>query len=171
MEYLHQITPIDITDAVIQSAATSGQESTLRLFDEWAKANIVAQDWLNIARLCAAAKNGNAEAVLELTQQGVPPDKQDIWGTTPVLHAAARGHTDTVQVLLATNSVDVNATSISKRTPLFWPAANGHIEVVKLLLNHGAQQNYKDEDGMSPLTIASIYGETKIVEILQAKNV
>ena len=32
------------------------------------------------------------------------------------------------------------------------------VEVVKLLLNHGAEQNYEDKDGRSPLTIASIHG-------------
>jgi hypothetical protein len=43
--------------------------------------------------------------------------------------------------------------------------------VAKLLLKHGVQQNYKDEDGTYPLTIARIYGQMKIVEILEAKNV
>lgn len=62
----------------------------------------------------------------------------------------------------------MNATSISKRTPQFWPAAIGHVVVVKLLLKHGAQQNYRDEDGRYPLTIASIHGRTKIVEILES---
>jgi hypothetical protein len=108
IQHLHQITSIDITDAVIQSAATSGQESTLRLFDQWDKSSIVTQDWLNIARLCAAAKEGNAEVVLGLIHQGVPPDEKDSLGRTPLWYAAAQGHTDTVRVLLATNAVDVN---------------------------------------------------------------
>lgn len=33
IEYLHQVTSIEITDAVIQLAAISGQENTLRPFD------------------------------------------------------------------------------------------------------------------------------------------
>ncbi|KAF2678670.1 ankyrin, partial [Lentithecium fluviatile CBS 122367] len=99
----------------------------------------------------------------------VPPDKQDIWGTTPLWHAAAQGHTDTVRVLLATNAVDVNATSVSKRTPLFWPAASSYVEVVKLLLSHGVQQNYYDVDGRSPLMIARLYGQTKVVDILASR--
>jgi len=171
IEYLHKITSIDITDVVIQSAATSGQINTLRLLDQWAGAATVSQEWINIARLCVATKEGDAETVLELTRQSVPPDKQDVWGTTPLWHAAAQGHTDIVRVLLATKAVDVNATSISKRTPLFWPAADGHVKVIELLLNHGAKHHYEDVDGRSPLTIARVHGQTKVVKILEAKNI
>ncbi|KAI2482638.1 Arp Ankyrin repeat protein [Pyrenophora tritici-repentis] len=171
VKYLHQIAAIDITDAVIQSAATSGQENTLRLFDHWAKTSIVKKTWFDIAGLCAAAKKGDGEAVLKFTQQGVPPDERDTRRVTPLWHAAARGHTGTVRALLETNAVNVNAASVSKRTPLFWPAAYGYVEVVKLLLDYGAQQSDEDKDGWSPLTIARIYGQTKVVEILETKNV
>jgi hypothetical protein len=171
IEYLHQVTPTDITDAVIKSAATSGQENTLRLFDHWAQASVVAKHWIDIARLCTAAKKGDAKTILDLIQQGVPPDERDIRDITPLWHAAARGHTDTVRVLLETNAVDVNAASIGKRTPLFWSSAYGHVEVVELLLDYGAQQNYKDVDGRSPLAIARIRRQTKIVEILAGKNI
>ncbi|KAG9386664.1 Arp Ankyrin repeat protein [Pyrenophora tritici-repentis] len=121
--------------------------------------------------LCAAAKKGDGEAVLKFTQQGVPPDERDTRRVTPLWHAAARGHTGTVRALLETNAVNVNAASVSKLTPLFWPAAHGYVEVVKLLLDYGAQQSYEDKDGRSPLTIARIYGQTKVVEILETKNV
>jgi ankyrin repeat protein len=131
----------------------------------------VTKTWFDIAGLCAAAKKGNAEAVRKLTQQGVPPDEQDTQGATPLWHAAAHGHTDIVRVLLETNAVDVNATSVDKRTPLFWPVARGYVEVVKLLLDYGAQQNYEDKAGRSPLTIARIRGQTEIVKILEAKDV
>jgi hypothetical protein len=171
IEYLHQVTSIDITDAVIQSAATSGKENTLRLFDQWAQASIVARHWIDIARLCTAAKKGDAKAVLGFIQQGVPPDKRDIRDQTPLWHAATKGHTDTVRVLLETNAVDINAADISKRTPLFWPSANGYTEVVRLLLNYGAQQNYEDADGRSPLEIARFYERPKVVEILVDNNI
>jgi ankyrin repeat protein len=131
----------------------------------------VTKTWFDIAGLCAAAKEGDTEAVRKLTQQGVPPDKQDTRGATPLWHAAARGHIDIVRVLLETNAVDVNATSVSKRTPLFWPAAHGHVKVVKLLLDYGAQQNYEDKVGRSPLKIARIHGQAKIVKILEAKDI
>jgi hypothetical protein len=69
---------------VIEAAAITGQENTLRLFNKWAKRRIVAKECVDIARLCTAAKEGHAEVVLELTRQGVPLDKQDVRGTTPL---------------------------------------------------------------------------------------
>ena len=171
IQYLHRVTPILITDTVIQAAATSGKVDILRLFDQWAESGRVAKYWHDIARLCAAAKQGDAKAVLQLIQQGVPPDEQDIRGTAPLWHAANQGDMDTVRILLATNAVDVNATSISNRTPLFWTAACGHVEIVKLLLSHGAEHDYHDVDGRSPLMIARLYGQTKVVNVLASFKV
>jgi hypothetical protein len=171
IQYLHGISAINVTDGVIESAATSGQEKTLFLFDQWAGTSIVLQQWVYIARLCAAAKEGNAKILLQLVELGTPPDKKDIWGTTPLWHAASKGHIDVVRVLLGTNAVDVNAESVSQRTPLFWSAASGHVEIVKLLLGHGAQQDYTDTDGRSPLAIANYHGRAEVVDIVIKDNV
>ena len=170
MQCLHRLTSIDINDAVIQSAAASGQENTLRLFDQWARASIVTETWFDIAGLRAAANSGNAAAVLKLIQRGVPPDTQDMRGITPLWRAAADGHANVVRILLETNAVDVNVRSLTKHTPLFWAAARGHAEVVRLLLKHGAQQNCKDKDGRSPLIIARTKGQMQIINILQNIN-
>ena len=116
------------------------------------------------------ATKGDARAVLQLAEQGVPVNNRDIRGTTPLWHAASQRHTDTVRVLLATNAVDVNAASVANRTPLFWPAAHGYVEVVKLLLNHGAQSDCIDVNGESPLTIAQFHGQTEVVSVLSGYN-
>jgi hypothetical protein len=170
IQYLHGISAIKVTDVVIESAATSGQEKTLYLFNQWAGTNIVLQQWIYIAQLCAAAKEGVIKIVLQLVEKGTPLDKKDIRGTTPLWHAASKGHTDVVRVLLATNAVDVNAQSVAQRTPLFWPAASGFVEVVELLLGHGARQNYTDADGRSLLAIAKHYYQADVVDILVKDN-
>jgi hypothetical protein len=166
MTLLHHATSIDVTDAVIEAAATSGQESLLCLFDEWAGTKVVAQHWILIARLCGAASDGDAEAVVHLAKQGVPVDSKDICGATPLWHAASEGHTEAVRALLATNAVDVNVTDIHGRTPLFWPAADGYVEIVKLLLGHGAQQDYVDKEGKSPCMVARSYGQARVLDLL-----
>jgi hypothetical protein len=163
---LHDSTELRITERVIESAATSGQEDTLSLLIQWAGTGSVTHDWVCIAQLCAAAKAGHAETVLQLVQQGTPPDKKDIRGTTPLWHAASNGHLDIVRILLATNAVDVNVESVARRTPIFWTAAKGHVEIVKLLLDHGARQDYTDEDGQSPLAIAQLHGQDTVVDVL-----
>jgi hypothetical protein len=82
--FLYMARSVEITDGVIESAASSGQETTLRLFDQLANTAIVAHHWILVSRLCAAAKKGDAKVVLQLAEQGVPVDKRDIRGTTPL---------------------------------------------------------------------------------------
>jgi ankyrin repeat protein len=114
---------------------------------------------------------GDAKTVLRLVEEHIPPDQKDIRGTTPLWQAAARGHKDVVQVLLATKVVNVNAKSIAQRTPIFWAAANGHIEVVRLLLDHGARHDYKDADGQSPLEISQARRQRELADVLIEDNV
>ncbi|CAO2653033.1 Nn.00g024440.m01.CDS01 [Neocucurbitaria sp. VM-36] len=171
LRYLYEITDVKITDGVVESAATSGQEDTLQLLEGWAGAGIVSEKWKHVAQLCAAAKEGDTKTVRQLIKKHVPLDMKDIRGTTPLWHAARERHLDVLRVLLATNAVDVNAQSIAKRTPLFWPAAGGHVEVVKLLLDHGARQDYADEYGRSPLEIAQLNNRAEVANLLINDNV
>lgn len=121
---------------------------------------------MKISRLYNAAKNGDAAAVRKLVEDGTPPDKQNIRGVTPLWTACSRGHKAVVQVLLATDAVRVDVRTVSGQTPLFGAAANGHSEVVKLLLDHGAEQNCIDKDGRSPLSVAQLYRQANVIDLL-----
>lgn len=59
-------------------------------------------------------------------------------GRTPLSYAAEGGHTETIQLLLATQSADVSSKDIHNQTPLSYATRNGHEGVVQLLLDHGA---------------------------------
>jgi hypothetical protein len=171
VRYIHHFSAFEVTNGIIEAAATSGQTATLRLLDEWAGTSVVTQRSKDIARLCAAAKRGDAATVLRLVKEGIPPDEKDIHMATPLWHAAFDGHKGAVQVLLSTNAVDVNAANVENRTPLFWSAAAGYVDIVELLLDHGASQDYVDADCWSPLAIADLYGEAKVVDILVKEKV
>jgi hypothetical protein len=166
VQLLYQTVSINVTVGVIEAAATSGQEQVLGLLDQWDSIGSDKERWLNISRLYNAAKNGDAGTVRQLVADGIPPDKQSIHGATPLWMASASGHKEVVEVLLATSAVEVNVRSISGRTPLFWAAAKGYSEVVRLLLDHGAELNYTDKDGKSPLSIAQFYGEATVIAML-----
>ncbi|OCK87689.1 ankyrin, partial [Cenococcum geophilum 1.58] len=86
--------------------------------------------WLGISRLYNAAESGDATTVRQLIYDGIPPDRPNIRGVTPLWRASHSGRKEVVQVLLTTNAVDVNAWSIARQTPLFWAAAHGHSKVV-----------------------------------------
>jgi ankyrin repeat protein len=54
----------------------------------------------------------------------------------------------------------------SKKTRLHYACRGGHIEKVRLLLQAGAIPNMEDEEGDTPLIVASIWGHVEIVELL-----
>ena len=51
-------------------------------------------------------------------------------------------------------------------TPLISAAINGHVKVVELLLDKGADVNKTDKDGNTALKLATQYGHSETVTLL-----
>jgi ankyrin repeat protein len=114
-----------------------------------------------------AAQNGYLANVEALIKDN--PDlvfSKDIAGATPLLVAAAKGHRDVAELLLAHNA-EVDAKANNGRTPLHMAASNGHQDVVELLLGHKAEVNAKDSDGMTPLHYAAANSYKDVAELLR----
>ena len=52
-------------------------------------------------------------------------------------------------------------------TPIMGASKKGHLEIVKCLVEHGADVNTSDGNGITPLVIASRNGHTEIAEFLK----
>ena len=135
------------------------------LLDQWAGIGSKQEKWKKISRFYNASKDGDIATVSQLLGDGTPPDTPNIHGLTPSWQASVYGHKEVVQTLLATKTVDVNVRSVSGHTPLFWSAASGYFEIVQLLLDYGAIQDYTDNDGRSPLSIAQLNGYSDVVDL------
>ncbi|KAF2740308.1 hypothetical protein EJ04DRAFT_548375 [Polyplosphaeria fusca] len=168
---LKQFAKLQFTNQVIEAAANSGQKDVLHFLEDWTVVDFDKVKCFNIARLYNAAKCGDTTVVHTLIEIGVPFDRRNIRGETPLWQAAQCGHKGVVQLLLGTKAVDVNVRSNAGRTPIFWASANGHAEIVGLLLGDGAEQHYTDEGGRSPLCVARSYGQSKVVDILTQDSV
>ncbi|KAK7398580.1 hypothetical protein QQX98_012036, partial [Neonectria punicea] len=96
------------------------------------------------------------------------PTLRDAW----LLRTAreGHGHEAVVELLLATEGVDVNSKDeVYGQTPLSWAAENGHEAIVKLLLaNEGVDVDSKDNYGWTPLSRAAGNGHEAIVKLLLA---
>jgi ankyrin repeat protein len=117
-----------------------------------------------------AAESGNLEKVKALIKDN--PDLASSTnknGWTALHFAAAAGHKDVAELLLA-NKADVNAKDKDGATPLHTAAANDHKDVAELLLANKAEVNAKDNEGMTPLHAAVITLHRDMVELLLASK-
>jgi ankyrin repeat protein len=51
---------------------------------------------------------------------------------------------------------------------LFWAARYGHDKVAKVLIDHGADVNVKDNDGLTALRWANTNQQSNVIALLQA---
>ena len=94
-----------------------------------------------LGKALRAAAAGGLLAPLEslLGRPGeVEVDAQDMYGVTPLHHAAEGGHLAAAEALLRAGA-DVGAKNENGHTPLFLAQGNRHEQVAELLRRHGAQ--------------------------------
>src|SRR5262245_47998303 len=85
---------------------------------------------------------------------------------TPLMHAAACGHTALVQHLLE-RGAEVNlSTRLSRRTAFYYALTGRHFACARLLADAGADINTPDGCGMTPLIHAAAAGNLRGVRFL-----
>ncbi|WP_265023276.1 ankyrin repeat domain-containing protein [Wolbachia endosymbiont (group A) of Epistrophe grossularia] len=102
-----------------------------------------------------AARLGNLEAVKDLLGKGANVNAQNDTRETPLHVAAKKGHKDVVEALLNVNGINVNAQDKYDSTPLHRAAKEVHKDVVEALLDKGANVDAEDENGDTPLDLAT----------------
>jgi serine/threonine-protein phosphatase 6 regulatory ankyrin repeat subunit B len=132
--------------------------------------------------------------VQRLLSNGADINARDKEGTTALLRATIKGHTEIVKLLLENKNLDTK----QKLTAMMWAERQGHTEIarllrqagvsiddaplndqllyaavegnirqVQLLLNKGAEVNTKDtNDGSTALMLAAEKGHSQIVRLL-----
>src|SRR4051812_41260445 len=86
-----------------------------------------------------AAHRGNNQEVLSLLASGKDINGQKT-GWTPLMIAAAEGHTDIVKLLLE-KGADANARNSYGRTSLMFASSYGFTQIAELLIRAGADVN------------------------------
>ena len=97
---------------------------------------------------------------------------EERYGRTPLVIAAYYGTLEAVQLLLATNGIDVNKGSDFGATPLHFAAHRGHVGVVKALLaQRGIKVNVEATGGKwEGKTALDVCSRDDIAALLQAKG-
>ena len=116
-----------------------------------------------------------AEGLLEILKltidAGADTKLTNRFGGTALIPAAERGHVEIVRELLTRTDVDVNHINDLGWTALLEAIilSNGgerHQQIVQLLVDHGADVNIPDGNGVTPLAHARQRGYQQIIEIL-----
>jgi ankyrin repeat protein len=153
-------------------AAEVGNSEILRLLLK-AGANADSPNPEGQTALLAVARTGNVEAARLLLEFGATVDAREKWGgQTALMWASARRHPAMMRLLIESGA-DVNARGTVRNyqrhvtaegrpknldsggfTPLLYAARENCMECVEVLLDHRADIDLPDPDGVSPLHLA-----------------
>ncbi|KAL4879893.1 ankyrin repeat-containing domain protein [Aspergillus karnatakaensis] len=110
-----------------------------------------------------SAQAGNTTAMELLFNNGGNVDSPDNLGRTPLMYAAAGGHTEAVSMLIRLGA-DPNACGYCV-TPLSNAAAIGNTTLMRILCDSGADPNLQS-CGISPLRRAAVCGSVAAIKLL-----
>jgi len=130
-------------DSPLFYAAKSGNLSLIKYLTEEKKLYI-----LEPYVVFPAAKSGNLELVKYLEKKGFNLNTEDKFEKSVLFYAAESGNLELVKYLVELKGLDVNKKDILGRTPIMY-AAESKLDVVKYLVEHGANIDVVDENGLN----------------------
>ena len=146
-----------ITRASLFWAADFGYIDILRcLLENGADINSFSADNCNCTPLMKAVENGDKDVVTFLIDHGANVAIKDKCGYTALHRACIIYHDCSPEVLscLIENGADVNLSTDNNRTPLMTACEYGHVNTVTFLIEHGANVNLQDRDGLTAVHYA-----------------
>ncbi|KAL1599552.1 hypothetical protein SLS60_007355 [Paraconiothyrium brasiliense] len=160
-----------IQPAIIQ-AVFCGQTDVLRAILGKYRADFKYKSG-GVTNLMVALCSANVDNIkLLLSQYDGDFHERDDFGGTLLHHAAVGGHLELVDTMISVHGVNPHRASFFYLlgTPLMVAASWGQTDVVDLLASkHGANPLYEDEDGWTPLILATLNRHMETMELLIAK--
>ncbi|WP_090236764.1 ankyrin repeat domain-containing protein [Fictibacillus solisalsi] len=156
--------------AVLAATKNHKTETVEVLIQQGADINIQNNIQDNV--LLYAGAEGFLDIVKLAVEAGADTTLTNRYGGTALIPASERGHVAVVKELLAHSDTDVNHINNLNWTALLEAIilSNGgkdHQKIVQLLVDHGADLNISDGDGVKPLEHAQNNGYHEIVDILK----
>ncbi len=156
-------------DTCLVAAAQSGQKSIVAvLLRRGAKAAVT--NLSDLPPLHAAVAGGHWDVTETLLKDGgAKIEQKDGQGRTPIIVAAAEGHSAVVEHLLSKRA-QLESPDSEGKTALSWAAFNGKFQTANCLLDQGANLSHADKKGRAPLDLAAIQGHSDVVQLLLEKG-
>ncbi|GLE00545.1 hypothetical protein PINS_up009302 [Pythium insidiosum] len=162
----------DVLRVIFQSARDQKEDQVLEVLritrelrsidgEDVIRGLVRAEDDTGLSLLMICVRHGLMAACKALVDAGADVNQTNDKRPYALLLAAQKGHTDMTAFLL-----EHDANEESKNMALIPAAHFGHIDVVNLLLNAGADQNYSNKKGTTPLMRAAQEGRDEVVGFL-----
>ncbi|WP_188995076.1 ankyrin repeat domain-containing protein [Paenibacillus nasutitermitis] len=155
--------------AVLAASRNQHTETVKVLIQKGADINLRDNSLDNV--LLYAGASGYLDIVRLAIEAGADTKLTNRFGGTALIPASDRGHVEVVQELLTNSDVDINHINNLHWTALLEAVILGdggerHQKIVQLLVDHGADVNIADRDGVTPLQHAQKSGYRAIETIL-----
>lgn len=159
--------------AVMAATAARRTEAVRVLIDAGADVDI-RDNRLDNPFLYAGAE-GLLEILRLVNEAGADPAITNRFGGVALIPASERGHVDVVRYLLTESDVDVDHVNNLGWTALLEAiilsdGGQAHQQIVGLLIEHGADVDLADGDGITPLAHARSRGYHEIAALLEAEG-
>jgi ankyrin repeat protein len=160
----------------LMNAAENGTVATMKLLVEHANdpAYINIMSNTGFSPLIIASAHGHVDAVEYLVNAGADVDAVHENKVTALMYAAASGHVDTMKILIQKGKASLDIKHTNGGTALLEASTGGMYEAMKLLVESGAETDFTDDDGVTPLMAIAAQGnseaQTLILDSLKAKK-
>jgi ankyrin repeat protein len=114
--------------------------------------------------LAVASANNQEHVVQLLLKRGAALEAQNVYGWTPVMHAARQGHSALV-ALLINNKADIHMVSHIGTSLLLCGICSNSVHTVRTLVEAGVDSSNR-RNGPSPLAVAAASGFRHVVRLL-----
>lgn len=156
--------------AVLAATLKNNVDTVEALIAQGADINIQNNNKDNV--LLYAGAEGLLDIVKLAIQAGADTTITNRFGGTALIPASDRGHVDIVEELLTNSDTDVNHLNNLHWTALLEAVILGngdenYQQIVQLLVDHGADVNISDKDGVTPLEHAKRRGFKELERILK----
>ena len=154
---------VDVVDnegrTALHYAAENGYEAIVaRLIEAGPDVNVVDKEGITALMAVASCKKRSLLNTEKLITAGADVNIRGKKGETALILACQRGHEDIVMKLLENQSIDINATTSGGDTALIGACEKGdflYSRITVTLLNRGADVNLANNEGVTPLMMAS----------------